>query len=278
MTDAPGSGVTETGKLAANDPDLQLFKGEPGSPQPVTDTGSGADDRHLLEGPHSRLYELGILFRAMRDFIRGFRTLHFVGPCVTIFGSARFNEGHRYYSLAREVGRRVSRLGFTVMTGGGPGLMEAANRGAKDGGGLSVGCNIELPFEQEPNPYLDRWITCHYFFVRKVLLFKYSYAFVVLPGGLGTLDEMCEALTLIQTGKIRTFPVVLVGTSYWRPFVKLLRAMIMQGAVAVHDLDLFMVTDNLDEAMRHLETHAVTKFGLKRVGDRRRPWRWLGEK
>ena len=115
--------------------------------------------------------------------MRGFRALHFVGPCVTIFGSARFQESHPYYQLARDVGRRVSQLGFTVMTGGGPGLMEAANRGARDAGGLSVGCNIQLPHEQDPNPYLDRWVTCHYFFVRKVLLFKYSYAFVALPGG-----------------------------------------------------------------------------------------------
>ncbi len=134
--------------------------------------------------------------------------------------------------MAREVGRRVSRLGFTVMTGGGPGLMEAANRGARDAGGRSVGCNIELPMEQDPNPYLDRWISCHYFFVRKVLLFKYSYAFIALPGGLGTLDELCEALTLIQTGKIKSYPVVLIGTGYWNPFVELLHEMVAEGAVA----------------------------------------------
>ena len=164
-----------------------------------------------------------MLWRVFRDFMRGFRVLHFVGPCVTIFGSARFGETHPYYAKARELGQRVSRLGFTVMTGGGPGLMEAANRGARDAGGRSIGCNIELPHEQDPNPYLDRWINCHYFFVRKVLLFKYSYAFVALPGGLGTLDELCEALTLIQTGKIRSYPVVLVGTAYWKPFIDLLR-------------------------------------------------------
>jgi len=237
----------------------------------------GTSDRVLLSGPHSRLEEFLMLGRAMRDFLRGIRVLHFVGPCVTIFGSARFDETHPYYQVAREVGRRVSRLGFTVMTGGGPGLMEAANRGARDAGGRSVGCNIELPHEQDANPYLDRWVTCHYFFVRKVLLFKYSYAFVALPGGLGTLDELCEALTLIQTGKIRMFPVVLIGTDYWAPFVSLLRAMIEQAAVAAKDLDLLLVTDDLDEAMRHLEKSAVAAFGLKR-GPWREPRWWLAER
>jgi uncharacterized protein (TIGR00730 family) len=254
------------------------FRGKPGAPPRSTPPpeGDGEADRYLLEGPHSRVGELLILLRAMRDFIRGFRTLHFVGPCVTIFGSARFTEANPHYALARDVGRRVSRLGFTVMTGGGPGLMEAANRGAQDAGGLSVACNIELPFEQAPNPYLDRWITCHYFFVRKVLLFKYSYAFVVLPGGLGTLDEMAEALTLVQTGKIRNFPIVLIGTAYWQPFVDLLREMITHGTIAATDLDLFLVTDDLDEAMAHVQEHAVKRFGLTRVRAERARW-WLFE-
>ena len=159
----------------------------------------------FLEGPQSRTRELLMLLRAGRDFIRGFRTLHFVGPCVTVFGSARFKEDHPYLRAGPR-GRRAPwcGLGFTVMTGGGPGVMEAANRGAREAGGGSVGCNIELPFEQDPNPYLDQWVTCHYFFVRKVLLLKYSYAFVVLPGGFGTLDELTEALTLIQTGRSRS--------------------------------------------------------------------------
>jgi uncharacterized protein (TIGR00730 family) len=241
-----------------------------------TPAPAGASDRVLLAGPHSRLKEFLLIVRAMRDFIRGFRVLHFVGPCVALFGSARFPETHPFYAIAREAGRRVSGLGFTVMTGGGPGLMEAANRGARDAGGRSVGCNIELPLEQAPNPYLDRWVSCHYFFVRKVLLFKYSYAFVVLPGGLGTLDELCEALTLIQTGKIRNFPVVLLGTAYWQPFLNLVNEMIDAGAVGQSDLDLLKVTDDLDEAAQHLETHAIRAFGLRRL-----PWRparwWLGE-
>jgi uncharacterized protein (TIGR00730 family) len=213
----------------------------------------------------------------MRDFLRGFRVLHFVGPCVTIFGSARFNESHPHYEVAREVGRRTSGLGFTVMTGGGPGLMEAANRGARDAGGRSVGCNIELPMEQEPNRYLDRWVDCHYFFVRKVLLFKYSYAFIALPGGLGTLDELCEALTLIQTGKIRNYPVILIGIDYWKPFVDLLKEMLDERAISAHDLDLLLVTDDIDAAMAHLELNAVTAFGLRRV-PRREPRWWLGER
>src|SRR6478736_6477141 len=173
-------------------------------------------ETRFLAGPHSRGSELRFAMRVFREFIRGFRNLHFVGPCVTVFGSARFAEDHPYYVAAREVGRLLAQRGFTVMTGGGPGVMEAANRGAKEAGGASVGCNIELPQEQQPNPYLDRWIECRYFFVRKVLLFKYSYAFIALPGGLGTLDELTEALTLVQTGKIQKFPVVLMGTDYWQ--------------------------------------------------------------
>lgn len=264
MTRAPG---------ASGAPGAAGAPSAPGAPAPAP---GGTHDRVLLEGPHSRGRELLLIARAIRDFIRGFRVLHFIGPCVTIFGSARFGETHPHYAIARDLGRRVSTLGFTVMTGGGPGLMEAANRGARDAGGLSVGCNIELPHEQDPNAYLDRWITCHYFFVRKVLLFKYSYAFIALPGGLGTLDELAEALTLVQTGKIRGFPIILIGAAYWQPFVSLLREMIAHGAVAESDLDLFMVTDDLDEAMRHLETHAVGAFGLKRV--RGRPRWWLGER
>ena len=242
----------------------------PGSPRPHP------ADRILLEGPHSRFHELRLVLGAVLDFVRGFRALHFVGPCVTVFGSARFREDHPYYALGREVGRRVTDLGFTVMTGGGPGLMEAANRGAREAGGRSVGCNIALPNEQAANPYLDRSVTCRHFFVRKVLLFKYSYAFVALPGGMGTIDETFEALTLIQTGKIRNFPVILLDTEYWRPLVELLERMVVTGTIARADLDLVLVTDDLDAAMRHLQSHAVDRFGLRarRIPAARR---WLGE-
>src|SRR5580765_7592539 len=157
----------------------------------------------LLEGPRARVVEFKRVWRIAAEFIRGFRALHFVGPCVTVFGSARFKEGDPYYQLAREVGKGIASLGMTTMTGGGPGIMEAANRGAKEAGGTSIGCNIILPHEQKPNPYLDRFVEFRYFFVRKLMLIKYSYAFVVMPGGFGTLDELFESLTLVQTGKIR---------------------------------------------------------------------------
>src|SRR5215468_3471936 len=178
-------------------------------------------DEILLEEPRSRIGELITLRRVMRDFIRGFRVLHFVGPCVTVFGSARIKSDSPYYELARKMGAAIAQLGFTVMTGGGGGIMEAANRGAKEACGRSVGCNIELEFEQQPNAFLDRCVTLHYFFVRKTLLVKYSYAFVVMQGGAGTVDELTEALTLIQTGKIKNFPVVVMGTQYWRDLLKM---------------------------------------------------------
>jgi len=274
--DVPAStAAPAAGEAAPNEPADPAGPGVSAGVAEPREPDAATPERQLLEGPHSRLQEIRLLLRAMRDFVRGFRALHFVGPCVTIFGSARFQETHPYYALARDVGRRVSQLGFTVMTGGGPGLMEAANRGARDAGGLSVGCNIQLPHEQAPNPYLDRWVTCHYFFVRKVLLFKYSYAFVVCPGGLGTMDELAEALTLIQTGKIDGFPVVLIGTKYWAPLLALLDDMIREGAVSASDLDLFKVTDDLDEAMHHLETHTVDPFGLKK---QTKPSWWLGER
>jgi uncharacterized protein (TIGR00730 family) len=233
-------------------------------------------DRVLLEGPHSRRRELRLVLRAVRDFITGFRTLHFVGPCVTVFGSARFRETHPTYGLARSLGRGLARAGFTVMTGGGPGLMEAANRGAREAGGRSVGCNIKLPGEQQPNAYLDQSVTCEYFFVRKVLLFKYSYAFIALPGGLGTLDELSEALTLIQTGKILQFPVVLMGTEYWSGLRQQLDRMAADGTLDPSDLALLFVTDSVDEALTHVRTLAIQRFGLieRRVPA---PTRWLGE-
>jgi hypothetical protein len=215
----------------------------------------------LLEGPRARRDELARVGRIAAEFVRGFRALHFVGPCVAVFGSARFTDTHPYYALGRAVGRRIAELGAAVMTGGGPGLMEAANRGAREAGGLSLGCNIRLPAEQRPNAYLDRWITFRYFFVRKVMLVKYSLAFVVLPGGFGTLDELFEALTLVQTGKIGDFPIVLMGRSYWGPLADFLdQTLRANGTIAPEDLDLFMLTDSPDEAQARirpaLEAHA----------------------
>jgi uncharacterized protein (TIGR00730 family) len=237
----------------------------PGTPAPPAKATEWREsDRLFLEGPHSRLSELATVFRVVRDLLVGFRKLHFVGPCVTVFGSARYTESHRYYALAREVGAGLARLGFTVMTGGGPGLMEAANRGAKDVGGMSVGINIELPLEQTPNVYLDRWVTCRYFFVRKVLLFKYSFAFVALPGGLGTLDELFEALTLIQTRKIKSFPVVLIGVDYWEPLRSLLERMSIEGTISAADAKLMLITDSMEEAVAYLHTNAIDAFRLRR--------------
>ena len=230
-------------------------------------------DEVLLQGPHSRRHELSLLLSTIADFLRGFRVLHFVGPCVTVFGSARFGEEHPFYARARAIGCGIARLGFTVMTGGGPGLMEAANRGAKDAGGKSVGCNIELPVEQTPNVYLDRWVTCHHFFVRKVLLFKYSYAFVALPGGVGTMDELFEAFTLIQTRKIARFPIVLINVAYWQPLMDLLHRLVAEGAMEAADLDLVFVTDDVDAAIAYLKQNAIERFALRRP----RPSWWLGE-
>ena len=241
---------------------------------PVSLQPNGVKEFQFLEGPRSRTEELMILFRVMRDFLRGFRALHFAGPCVTVFGSARTKPGSPHYELARRVSGEIARLGFTVMTGGGPGIMEAANRGAREAGGRSVGCNIELPFEQQPNAYLDRSVTMHYFFVRKTLLIKYSYAFVVMPGGVGTLDEMFEALTLVQTGKLKRFPIIVMGTEYWREVLEFLKKMSREGTISPEDLELVFATDSVEAAIAHLREKAITPFGLKPAG---KPSRWLGE-
>ena len=241
---------------------------------PPTTQGEHREERVFLKGPQPRSWELWMLGRILREFLRGFRVLHFVGPCITVFGSARFTEDHPYYGLARQIGSRLSKIGFTVMTGGGPGIMEAANRGAKEAGGYSVGCNITLPHEQEPNPYLDEVLTFRYFFVRKVMLVKYSYGFVVMPGGVGTMDELFEALTLIQTGKIQNFPVVLMCREYWRPLEGLLKRMVRAGTIDVADLNLVLMTDSVDEAMAHIQKHAVQQFGLRTVP---KPSKILGE-
>lgn len=232
-------------------------------------------DRVLLAGPRSRFSEAVTLARVIWDFLRGFRTLHFVGPCVTVFGSARTPEGSPYYELARQVGAAIAKMGFTVMTGGGPGIMEAANRGAKEVGGRSVACNIKLPHEQQPNPYLDRSVTLEYFFVRKTMLIKYSYAFVVFPGGFGTLDELFEALTLIQTDKIADFPIVMMGTDYWRELVNFMQKMPQAGTISPQDLKLVHVTDSVEEAVRFIHEKAIGTFGLKPAI--RKHWPWLGE-
>ena len=234
-------------------------------------------ERQLLQGPHARRHELRQAIRIFNECIRGFRTLHFVGPCVTVFGSARFDPTHPYYLLGEEVGAKLAEIGITVMTGGGPGLMEAANRGARRAGGRSIGCNIQLPAEQQPNPYLDRMVEFRYFFVRKLMLLKYSYAFVALPGGFGTLDEIFETLVLIQTGKIRRFPLVLLGTDFWSPLVGVLRERLLPaGTIDVGDVALITMTDSPAEAVAHIREAVMRDFGLTYGPQVRRRW-YLGE-
>ncbi len=231
--------------------------------------------RHVyLEGPKDRSYELFFAFRVFWQFIRGFRMLHFLGPCVTVFGSARFKEDHAYYIAAREMGRRIARTGLATMTGGGPGVMEAANRGAFEEGGISVGCNIQLPFEQKPNPYVNKSITFEHFFVRKVLLTKYSYAFIIMPGGFGTMDEFFETLTLVQTKSISQFPIVLFGKKYFEPLMEMIEHMCHEGTISREDLDLVLFTDDYDEAINHVSVYVSQNY---KVRYRKKFW-WLFEK
>jgi uncharacterized protein (TIGR00730 family) len=252
------------------------------TPPPATgpEWGKGTrsdKEREFLEGPRPRGVELGEALNIFWQCMRGFRTLHFVGPCVTVFGSARFREDHPYYALTREVGRQLAEAGFTVMTGGGPGLMEAANRGAKEGGGYSVGANIMLPVEQKPNAYLDRWIEFPYFFVRKLMLLKYSYGFIAMPGGIGTLDEIFETAVQIQTGKMPNFPMVLVGKSYWEPLVGFIRDTLLKaGTVDAVDVSRALLTDSPEEAVELIRERAIKPFGLKYGPPPRRRW-FLGE-
>lgn len=227
-----------------------------------------------LEGPKSRSYELSFAWRVFRQFIKGFRTLHFTGPCITVFGSARFKEDHPYYIKAREFGKRIAGLGLTTMTGGGPGIMEAANRGAFENGGSSVGCNIQLPFEQQANPYTQTSVTFEHFFVRKVLLVKYSYAFIIMPGGFGTLDEFFETLTLIQTKSITQFPVVLFGKEYHQPLLENIEWMAKEGTISKEDMSLVLITDSVDEAMDYITSYISANYKVK---SRKRLW-WLFEK
>jgi hypothetical protein len=235
------------------------------------------EDRNLLSGPTSRLRNLMTLFRVGKDLLFAFRALHFAGPCVTIFGSARVKPGTRYYEMARQMGAACARLGFTVMTGGGPGIMQAGNQGAHELGGRSIGINIELPFEQELNPYVQRAITMRYFFTRKVVLVKYSYAFIVLPGGAGTLDEMFETMTLIQTGKLKIFPIILMGKDYWQPLMDFVYRMADEGMISPEDPEMIFFTDDVAEAAAHLQRHAVRQFGLRKKRQPH-PIKVLGEK
>ncbi len=196
------------------------------------------------------------VFRIMAEFVEGFEELAKLGPAVSVFGSSRIEPGTRYYKLATEVGRRLSMAGFAVITGGGPGVMEAANRGAKEAGGPSVGLNIHLPDPQPTNPYATQVLQFRYFFVRKMMFSKYSIGFVIFPGGFGTLDEMFESLTLVQTGRALPFPIVLVGSEYWRGLTAWLREQTLsKNYIATDDVDLWSITDDPDEVTEIMKRH-----------------------
>jgi uncharacterized protein (TIGR00730 family) len=230
------------------------------------------EDRKLLQRSARPAFLDTDPWRALRilaEFVEGFDALAQLGPAITVFGSARVTEGDPTYAMAREIGRLLALEGYAVITGGGPGVMEAANRGCQEGGGLSVGCNIELPMEQSINAYVDLGVEFRYFFARKTMFVKYADAFVILPGGYGTLDELMEALTLIQTGKIEHFPVVLVGTEFFGGFVEWIKAKLVgEGMIAADDLDLIQLTDDpkrvveiVRAAGRRREAAADTSIG-----------------
>lgn len=234
-------------------------------------------EKKFLDGPHSRWKELKYAFSVFHQLIVGLRKLHFIGPCVTIFGSARFKEDHPYYQLTRKVSAEIAQLGFAIMTGGGPGIMEAANRGAKDVNGLSIGCNVVLPNEQLHNKYLDNFVTLDYFFVRKELLRKYSFAFIVMPGGFGTLDEFFEALTLVQTHKSQKFPIVIMGVDFHKNLIAHILKMAQEKTINNEDLQLILFTDSIEEAVDHIQKFSIDAFNLKLKKAKRTMW-ILGEK
>ena len=206
-------------------------------------------ERDFLMHTRTPEHEEARLEHITQELVRGFTALYDLGPAVTVFGSARFGEGHPYYDQGVELGRELANAGFAVVTGGGPGIMEAANRGAREANGVSVGCNIILPHEQKPNAYLDESIEFHYFFVRKVILLKYSCAFIIMPGGLGTLDEMFEAATLIQTRKMGPFPIICLGTEFWQELSNLMSHLVAAGTVGEDELGFLQTTDSPREAV-----------------------------
>ena len=207
-------------------------------------------EKLFLAGRRNREADLVSAVRFFLEFLRGFESFDFARPCVTVFGSSRFGEDHRYYQRAREIGSALAKAGYAVMTGGGSGIMEAANRGAREAGGLSLGCNIHLPHEQVPNRYLDKFIQFEHFFARKVMLVKYSCAFVVMPGGFGTLDEALEIATLIQTQKLEKFPLIAVGAGFWDKFVEFVRdAMLEEGTISIEEMDFIHRVDTADQVV-----------------------------
>ena len=215
---------------------------------------SALDKSLSINSPAADLYRA---FNVAKEYYLGCRKfrrqLKHQGPCVTIFGSARFSAEHRYYQMAREIAKRLGERQYCIMTGGGPGIMEAANRGARDAAAFSIGCNIKLPLEQKPNPYLDSHTDFQHFFIRKVMLVKFSSAFIILPGGFGTMDEMFETLTLIQTGKSKAFPIVLMGSDYWQNLCHFIQdSMVSDGTISADDLEQVLVSDDIEEAINYI--------------------------
>ena len=222
----------------------------PGSEAPLLRAVQDAE-KSFLSGRRNREQDLESAVRIFLEILRGFEELDFSGPCVTVFGSARFSDGHPYYETAKKLGQRLAEEGFAVMTGGGPGVMEAANRGAREAGGVSIGCNIQLPKEQVPNPYLDKFVEFEHFFVRKLMLVKYSSAFVVMPGGFGTLDEAFEVVTLVQTRKLESFPIVAMGGSFWNELREFITdTMLAAGTISEADLDVMQLADDVETAIK----------------------------
>ncbi|MEO8436967.1 MAG: TIGR00730 family Rossman fold protein [Chloroflexota bacterium] len=242
-------GTRRAGRVSVTPKAAQIIEGD----------ASATEDEKFLERRPSPDFLQTDPWRALRilgEFVEGFDAMAKVGPAITVFGSARTRPDDPVYEMARGIGYRLAQAGYAVITGGGPGAMEGANRGCREGGGLSVGCNIELPHEQGLNQYVDLGVEFRYFFARKVMFVKYADGFVILPGGLGTLDELFESLTLIQTGKVRHFPVVLVGSAYWTGLIDWMReTMVAQGTISEADLNLFQVTDDLDEVIAIIQTH-----------------------
>lgn len=238
----------------------------------MPDIKSVKKEIQFLDGPQSRWNDFKYIISVFFEFIKGFRALHFVGPCVTIFGSARFKEDHPFYQQAQKLAGEIALLGFTIMTGGGPGIMEAANKGAKEVGGKSVGCNIVLPHEQHQNPYLDKWVDIKYFFLRKILLLKYSYAFVVMPGGFGTLDEFFEAITLVQTKKIEQFPIIIFDKDFYQNIIEHNQKMFEAGTISRNDEDLYFVTDSIEDAVNYIKEKSIVAFGLKYMKPKKPFW------
>jgi uncharacterized protein (TIGR00730 family) len=231
--------------------------GSRAQPQSMLQLIKGAEEA-FLSGRRKKQADVESAVGIFLEMLRGFEMFEVPDPCVTVFGSARLLEGDPYYDMARKLGSSLATAGFSVMTGGGPGLMEAANRGAKEAGGYSMGCNIALPHEQKPNPYLDSYVQFEHFFVRKVMLVKYSCAFVIMPGGFGTLDEAFEIAILIQTRKLSKFPIVLMGEAFWQPLRQFIRdKMVGMGLINEEDLGIVKITDDVDGAIEWIR-HGIT--------------------